>query len=209
LENVGIGPFAQFQNSGDDEDSLTKLVLQLIRRNPDADPREEAVRRQVSAFRETSALLLAKRPAPAVTPRSAELDASAVARLFEEVKVMFRQLPEQLELSLERRLSGMRPHRSLPSDIDGGTIDRLYRLLIKSSPGDDAAWREVAGLARAAMPGSIYRYVTEMRDAWRKEDPERISIAGDRLREVLSARRQDLSHLPHEYREHLRELAGC
>lgn len=30
------GPFAQFQNCADDEDSLTKLVLQLIRRNPDA-----------------------------------------------------------------------------------------------------------------------------------------------------------------------------
>lgn len=46
------GPFAQFQNSGDDEDSLTKLVLQLIKRNSDAEPREEAVRRQVNAFRD-------------------------------------------------------------------------------------------------------------------------------------------------------------
>jgi hypothetical protein len=50
LEKV-IGPFAQFQNSSDDEDSLTKLVLQLIRRNPDATPREEAVRLHVASFR--------------------------------------------------------------------------------------------------------------------------------------------------------------
>jgi hypothetical protein len=206
LENVGIGPFAQFQNSGDDEDSLTKLVLQLIRRNPDADPREAAVRRQVRAFRETSSQILARRPDPAATARPAELDASAVARLFEEVKVMFRQLPDQLELSLERRLSGMRPPLSLPVGIDDSTISRLYHLLLEAPPGDDAGWREVAGLARAAMPGSIHRHLTEMRDAWRKEDTERIGVAGDRLRRVLSARRQDLSHLPHEYQEHLRDL---
>jgi hypothetical protein len=207
LENVGIGPFAQFQNSGDDEDSLTKLVLQLIRRNPDADPREEAVRRQVSVFRETSAQILAKRSAPGVTIRSAEPDASAVARLFEEVKVMFRQLPEQLEMSLERRLSGMRQHRSLPSGIDGRTIDRLYRSLTESAPGDDAAWRKVAALARAALPGSILRQVTEMRHAWREEEPDRISLAAERLREVLlSNRRPDLSHLPREYGEHLQDL---
>jgi hypothetical protein len=45
LEKVTTGPFGQFQNSGDDEDSMTKLVLQLLARNPDANPREAAVRR--------------------------------------------------------------------------------------------------------------------------------------------------------------------
>ena len=30
LDQATKGPFAQFQNSGDDEDSLTKLVLQLV-----------------------------------------------------------------------------------------------------------------------------------------------------------------------------------
>ena len=44
LDKVSSGPFGQFQNCADDEDSLTKLVLQLIRRNPEAAPREEAVR---------------------------------------------------------------------------------------------------------------------------------------------------------------------
>lgn len=48
------GPFAQFQNSSDDEDSLTKLILQLIRRNSDAEPREEAVRRQWVHFERAS-----------------------------------------------------------------------------------------------------------------------------------------------------------
>jgi hypothetical protein len=56
------GPFAQFQNSADDEDSLTKLVLQLIRRNSDAEPREQAVRRQVGAFRESITKLITLKP---------------------------------------------------------------------------------------------------------------------------------------------------
>src|SRR5260370_38341263 len=41
LEEAATGPFAQFQNSPDEEDAITGLVLQLIRRHPQADPREE------------------------------------------------------------------------------------------------------------------------------------------------------------------------
>jgi len=60
--SLNTGPFAQFQNCGDDEDSLTKLVLQMIKKNPDASPREQAVRTHVAAFRKTIASLLANRP---------------------------------------------------------------------------------------------------------------------------------------------------
>lgn len=142
LESAGVGPFAQFQNSGDDEDSLTKLVLQLIRRNPDAQPREEAVRRQVIAFREVSAEILKKRPALAPTLPRVEWDASAVAKLFEEVKIMFRQLPDQLELSLERRLRDSRSGASRVA-IGHQTIKDLYDQLRRAKIGDDAApWRE-------------------------------------------------------------------
>src|SRR5258708_12492 len=61
LDEAATGPFAQFQNSPDEEDAITSLVLQLIRRHPQADPREEAVRRQVRAFRESVAALLKDR----------------------------------------------------------------------------------------------------------------------------------------------------
>lgn len=105
LSEASVGPFAQFQNSGDDEDSLTKLVLQLIRRNPDADPREEAVRRQVLAFRDTVADLMEGHPqtidaAPAVEENGAE----EIAKLFEEVKAMFRDLPERLDGAVRTQL---------------------------------------------------------------------------------------------------------
>lgn len=44
LKDSLTGPFSQFQNCGDDEDELTKLVMQLIKRVPNADP---AARTQV------------------------------------------------------------------------------------------------------------------------------------------------------------------
>lgn len=98
------GPFAQFQNSPDDEDSLTKLVLQLIRRNPDASPREEAVRRQVAAFRGQLGEIGTGVDANATRSPT---EATDVAKLFEEVKAMFRELPSQVrdQLRRERLLS--------------------------------------------------------------------------------------------------------
>jgi len=104
------GPFAQFQNSSDDEDSLTKLVLQLIRRNSDAEPREEAVRRQVSAFREGIKTLIALKPEDKPA-RPGDAEASDVAKLFEEIKVMFRDLPERLHGQLSESLGPRRRKR--------------------------------------------------------------------------------------------------
>lgn len=93
LEKVSTGPFGQFQNCGDDEDSLTKLVIQLLMRNPDAAPREEAIRVQVKVFLDKSKGLLAKGKKPSTTAT----EESSSAKLFEEVKAMVRELPERVE----------------------------------------------------------------------------------------------------------------
>ena len=95
LDRTQTGPFAQFQNCSDDEDSITKLVLQLIRRNQNASPREEAVRRQVQAFREGMAALLKGRGKPGAP--SERIDEAAMAKMFEEVKVLVRDLPERVQ----------------------------------------------------------------------------------------------------------------
>jgi len=55
---LGTSPFAQFQNSGDDEDSLTKLILQLARRIPNAELDHGTVVKQVQHFRERAAEIL-------------------------------------------------------------------------------------------------------------------------------------------------------
>jgi len=93
------GPFAQFQNCGDDEESLTKLVIQLLRRNPTADPRPEAVGRQVVAFRDRIAGLHAN--SGTSTPEDASL------RVFEEVKAMFEVLPSRLLTALNHRVPSL------------------------------------------------------------------------------------------------------
>lgn len=95
LEKVSTGPFGQFQNCGDDEDSLTKLVMQLLRRNPDAAPREEAVRRQVQLFIASIKTIL-KAKAKHVGAKEIAEDQNT-AKLFEEVKAMVRELPMRID----------------------------------------------------------------------------------------------------------------
>jgi TIR domain len=108
LDQTQTGPFAQFQNCGDDEDSLTKLVLQLIRRNPNATPREEAVRRQVQAFREGITTLLEERGKGGEAIE--HIDDAAMAKMFEEIKVLVRDLPQRVhdQLPNARRQRGLR-----------------------------------------------------------------------------------------------------
>lgn len=105
LEKVSTGPFGQFQNCGDDEDSLTKLVMQLLQRNPDAAPREEAVRMQVRLFIESLTKILAAKPKKA--PADGASEEQSVAKLFEEVKAMVRELPQRVDDRV--RIAARRP----------------------------------------------------------------------------------------------------
>jgi hypothetical protein len=145
------GPFAQFQNSGDDEDSLTKLVLQLIRRNSDAEPREEAVRRQVNAFRDGITKLLPTKSASKTT-ESGEVDANSVAKLFEEIKVIFRDLPERLQGQIHESLSPrMRKRRRMHPMM---LMDMLH--FSESETGDPAlAWLMCISNSRMMPLGSM------------------------------------------------------
>ena len=96
LDDVVTGPFGQFQNCADDENSQTKLVMQLLKRNPEATPREEAIKYQVRTFREKIASILkgrGKQPTQ-IVPITTEQSA---AKLFEEVKAMVRELPERVD----------------------------------------------------------------------------------------------------------------
>lgn len=119
LDKVSTGPFGQFQNCGDDEDSLTKLVMQLLRRNPDAAPREEAVRMQVHLFIDSlSRIPATKLEKPATKTGSEEQN---VAKLFEEVKAMVRELPERVDdrvRTASRRVQGSRFRRFHPKMLE-------------------------------------------------------------------------------------------
>ncbi len=149
------GPFAQFQNSGDDEDSLTKLVLQLIKRNSDAEPREEAVRRQVNAFREGITKLTPAKPT-SKRAESVEVDANSVTKLFEEIKVMFRDLPERVQGQLHESLGPRmrrrrRMHPMMLMDFMRHSMEEagdraLGWLMAISNFRDEAPWLYEIGL---------------------------------------------------------------
>jgi hypothetical protein len=95
LQTASAGPFAQFQNSDDSEDALTQLVIQLVKRIPNAEPDREVVKSQVSAFRSKATSMAV--PVSDQARSAAETDAASVAKIFEEVKVMFKDLPARIE----------------------------------------------------------------------------------------------------------------
>jgi hypothetical protein len=156
LEKVSTGPFGQFQNCADDEDSLTKLVMQLLQRNPDAAPREEAVRNQVRLFTESLSKVLATKQKK---PEEPAADEQGVAKLFEEVKAMVRELPGRVDdrvRNASRRSQARGLHRFHPKMLE----DLLFRastsvgkrnhgaglLVLLSFARDDSPWLYELGM---------------------------------------------------------------
>jgi len=136
LDKVSTGPFGQFQNCGDDEDSLTRLVMQLLQRNPDASPREEAVRMQVKLFIQSLSRILATKPKKASSESGGE--EQNVAKLFEEVKAMVRELPERVDDKVRsgaRRTPGRGLRRIHPKMLE----EILFRTSSSSERGEKAA----------------------------------------------------------------------
>lgn len=103
LKDASSGPFAQFQNCGDDEDSLTKLVFQLVKRIPNSEPDKDTIKFQVGKFKHSISVILEKLDAPIKkeggTKSSADVRdiENSSAKLFEEIKIMFQDLPSRIE----------------------------------------------------------------------------------------------------------------
>jgi hypothetical protein len=168
LDEAATGPFAQFQNSPDEEDAITGVILQLIRRHPQAAPREEAVRRQVQAFREAVAILLKGRKAEH-TQQPARVDETSVAKFFEEIKVLVRDVPDRVasELGNDPRSRRTRKRRRFhPMMFEEMLHHPMFRespehaglpiLMIFSMLRDDYPWLYELGvqLYRAVQEGN-------------------------------------------------------
>lgn len=146
LSNASTGPFAQFQNSDDSEDALTQLVMQLVRRIPGSEPDRDVVRSQVSGFR-SKALTMTKADAGG-KDQAKEADGASVAKLFEEVKVMFQDLPSRIESRIDPEYAGGRRKRrptlgmmhelmyNLKEEAPGSAIIRMAASQFK----DDMPW---------------------------------------------------------------------
>ena len=97
LSRANSGPFAQFQNCDDNDESLTKLVMQLVRRIPGSEPDHDAIQMQVQTFKSRVEIALKSLSNESDADASSAVDDTSVAKLFEEVKIMFQDLPSRIE----------------------------------------------------------------------------------------------------------------
>lgn len=96
---TGSGPFYQFQNSDDSEDSLKKLVSQLCRRVPGLEPDEGVIRTQVQEFKTKADVFVKTLKQPQKGGKEEVADVAG-AKVLEEMKSVVRDLSVRLEQNI-------------------------------------------------------------------------------------------------------------
>lgn len=170
LSRVSTGPFYQFHNSDDSNESLTKLVLQIARRVPGLEPDSDVVSAQVDVFKTKVAEVVGDLK----EEDTATVDEAATAKLFEEVKVMFRDLPSRVEERLEP--SRRRRRRFHPMMLE----DMLH---ISEEESDPTLLLVIFSLFRDEFPW-MYDLGRELYEALRKRSPGRVREAMNTFRRV-------------------------
>jgi len=141
------GPFAQFQNLDDDIQSLTKLVFELVKKVPGLDPDEQIVKTLVDTFKKKSAEIIDKHPKTSTEAAKKEnVDETSVAKLFEEVKIMFEDLPSRIESRIDpdirrrKRFHPMMMEELLHIGIGKGANSHIPILMALSIFKNDFPW---------------------------------------------------------------------
>ena len=174
LSKVGVGPFYQFQNCDDDEESLIGLVTQLSKRIPGAEPDEDVVKTQVQAFKATADTILSKLAKPGTETEEETSSTDATAKQLEELKVMFREMPILLEDLLSdnagdgRSRKRRRFHPRMLEEImhmgDMCRGDPIMIPIFASFVRDDAPWLyEIAMEAFRALTSGTQKSAEQIR----------------------------------------------
>ncbi len=141
---TGPGPFFQFQNSDDSEDSLIKLLNQLAERVPSLELDDDVLRSQVGTFKAKIEELLKQMDE---TPEKAESPSdSTAAKILEEMKAMMRDLPERIESRVSEVPSPRRRRRRLHPMM----LDRV--MFAFEDEEQPIGLLAMAGLARDYLP---------------------------------------------------------
>jgi hypothetical protein len=150
LTTASSGPFAQFQNCDDAEDSLTGLVMQLVARIPNAEPDRDIVKGQVQKFNSQVDSLQTSDSGSTDIESDESNSSDAVAKMFEEIKVMYQDLPTRVARRLDpARVSEIRRRRGLPLPqifeeiVDFTSRDRndpIVLLMVLSQFRDEFPW---------------------------------------------------------------------
>jgi hypothetical protein len=183
LDKVSTGPFYQFQNCQDDEDGLTGLVLQLLKKIPNAEPDNDAIALQVKSFKANVEDILARLDGGDIDaePENAEVESTSGAKLFEEIKVMVRDLPSNLE---DRLSENMGPFRRRLRRFHPMMFEEFMHMMPMKSPDPYLGLLIMASLLREDFPW-IYELAM---DAYRAARDGRKRIAEEslqRFRHVL------------------------
>ncbi|MFY0255932.1 TIR domain-containing protein [Chitinophaga sp. 30R24] len=141
LSMANSGPFAQFQNCADDVDSLTKLVSNLVSKIPNARPIEEVIKGQVNQFLEKVAPIVKKQSKSESKDLSED---TPVAKLFEEIKIMFQDLPGRIEKNISNSSPNKKFRRLHPMMLEELAMisqdDGVGFLMILSMLKHDFPW---------------------------------------------------------------------
>jgi hypothetical protein len=149
--------------------------MQLVGRIPNSEPDRDAIAMQVRSFIERAQSVLDKLDESADDETQPAIDETSVAKLFEEVKVMFQDLPSRIEGRLDpmhhRRRRRFHPmimeeflHFSKEADDPTGL------LLLVSMFRDDLPWLyeigvEVYRAIKNGDPAEIEKAITSFRMA--------------------------------------------
>lgn len=162
LADARTGPFAQFQNCEDDEDGLTGLVKTLVQRSPSLDPNEDMVKTAIRTFIDSSKPLLANLDDGGVKDEKDPPYDAPVAKLFEEIKVMFQRLPSRIgekmtgEMDMPRRSIRRRFHPEMFEEMMHMSKNpSIGIMMVCSLFRDDIPWLYDLGLDvyRASIGG--------------------------------------------------------
>ncbi|MEN6461612.1 MAG: toll/interleukin-1 receptor domain-containing protein [Syntrophomonas sp.] len=118
LSQANYGPFAQFQNCASDEGSLSKLVMQLVKRIPNSEPDIDVIKAQVNMFITQANEFISKNEEEMAGDEKAEVQESSIANLFEEIKLMYSELPLKINKSLRIPARKINFNRLSPPMLD-------------------------------------------------------------------------------------------
>lgn len=208
LSAVGNGPFFQFQNSDDSEDSLVKLLHQLADRVPSLELDDDVVKTQVQAFKDrTDEILSAMDETPGDDEASSD---SAAAKILEEMKVMIRDLPGRIE---DRVSEGGPPkRRRKPRRFHPIMFERM--MFVSEEETDPIGLLIMASLVRDDFPWlyevtlEAYRTIKSgtIRDAERLlksvEQSEKMIMGGPWMEEFIDS--PDMEMMMHDFPRMLR-----
>jgi hypothetical protein len=177
LSRAGVGPFYQFQNSDDSDESLSKLVIQLCRRIPGLEPDSDVVRAQIQAFKVAEAEALKAMGEPKSQDKKAVAEEGAAAKVLEEMKLVVRELPVQIEQRLadfpgrlsQRKIRRIHPEMfmDMASAFDSEVEPGTGLLMICSFLRDDFPWLYEFGI-------DAYRTMRSGSPAERQESLKRL-----------------------------------